>query len=153
MRVQDITDRADVGRATFYMHYRDKNELLKTVVERFYEEVMAQLSSMENPNDMTGLQNTLAHARQKPEFYRLVLNHPPTAQRMREVMAQRIRQRLSVFGKIPTKKLEMTTHFIAGAIVGLLHWWIDNPEQTSTEAVTQFTQQIMIGGVPSLLQG
>ena len=37
--VQEILDRAGVGRSTFYTHYRDKNDLFLSDVEDFFEMV------------------------------------------------------------------------------------------------------------------
>ena len=35
--VQEVLDRASVGRSTFYLHYRDKNDLLLSQLEQFGE--------------------------------------------------------------------------------------------------------------------
>lgn len=35
--VQDVLYRAGVGRSTFYLHYRDKNDLFLSDIERFFE--------------------------------------------------------------------------------------------------------------------
>ena len=43
--IGDITEEADGVWATFYMHYKDKDDLLSTVVEKFYQDVIAQLAS------------------------------------------------------------------------------------------------------------
>src|ERR1700741_3984579 len=42
--VQDVLDRADVGRSTFYLHFRDKNDLLPSQLERFLEHMSTVLS-------------------------------------------------------------------------------------------------------------
>ncbi len=39
MTVQDITRRADVNRATFYQHYRDKDELVEQTIDDLLEEL------------------------------------------------------------------------------------------------------------------
>jgi AcrR family transcriptional regulator len=39
--VQEITDRADTARITFYRHYRDKDELLLDCLETIYEELVS----------------------------------------------------------------------------------------------------------------
>ena len=43
LRIQDITDRADLGRATFYMHYTDKEDLLAAVAEKACIEIESEL--------------------------------------------------------------------------------------------------------------
>ena len=39
MTVRDITARADVNRATFYQHYRDKDDLMARALDALFEEV------------------------------------------------------------------------------------------------------------------
>jgi AcrR family transcriptional regulator len=43
LSVQDITDRANLGRATFYLHYQDKDDLLIECMESLVDEFTTQL--------------------------------------------------------------------------------------------------------------
>jgi AcrR family transcriptional regulator len=42
--VQDVLNRAKVGRSTFYLHFRDKNDLLLSQLEVFLETMSTLLS-------------------------------------------------------------------------------------------------------------
>src|SRR5580704_10701838 len=42
--VQEVLDRASVGRSTFYLHFRDKNDLLLSQLEEFLEMMSTTLS-------------------------------------------------------------------------------------------------------------
>ena len=41
MTVQDITERANVNRATFYAHYEDKYDLFNTIIDHTFQQKLA----------------------------------------------------------------------------------------------------------------
>ncbi|HEX7000629.1 MAG TPA: helix-turn-helix domain-containing protein, partial [Trueperaceae bacterium] len=42
--IRDVADRADVGYATFFRHYRDKEELLVALLEDLLDELLTLLA-------------------------------------------------------------------------------------------------------------
>src|ERR1051326_3657931 len=49
--VQDVLDRAQVSRSTFYLHYSDKDDLLMSDAEEFFEAISMALSAHGDKSD------------------------------------------------------------------------------------------------------
>src|SRR5437868_4937351 len=52
--IQDITERADLRRATFYLHYKDKDELLMTVLQETFDELVEQIGPFMHGDILAG---------------------------------------------------------------------------------------------------
>jgi AcrR family transcriptional regulator len=55
LSVQDITEKADLRRATFYLHYADKDELLATVLREIFDALVKELEALMLTADFTRL--------------------------------------------------------------------------------------------------
>lgn len=68
--VQDVLNRAGVGRSTFYVHYRDKNDLFLSDIEDFFELCSGLLKRHNaSPQRLLPVQEFFAHLRDMREFY------------------------------------------------------------------------------------
>ena len=51
--VQEIIDRADIGRSTFYSHFETKDELLKALCSEIFDHVFSEKLTRENTHDFS----------------------------------------------------------------------------------------------------
>jgi len=68
--VQNVLDRADVSRSTFYTHYSDKNDLFLSDVEDFFGGMAFSLSRKgEASSRIAAVREMFAHAAEWHQFY------------------------------------------------------------------------------------
>ncbi|HXW82729.1 MAG TPA: helix-turn-helix domain-containing protein, partial [Acidimicrobiales bacterium] len=72
--VEDITERADVARATFYAHFASKEELLTVVFNQLVDDLMPRLTLKVGPWDVARtrmVEESFRHAADHRDLYRV----------------------------------------------------------------------------------
>jgi len=155
--VQEIIDRADVGRSTFYAHYRDKEDVLISEGERV-------LALLHLDTDDTGDQQLIPslglfqHVQEHHHLYHaLVRGHGvdllyETGHRyLSASVAQRLAT-LATNGYAPTAPLPLLADYVAGAFLSLLRWWLEHQQPYSPEQMHMIFQQLVLPGVQAIVR-
>jgi AcrR family transcriptional regulator len=128
--VQDVLDRAGVGRSTFYAHYRDKDDLFLSDVEDFLELVSSALKRQGTDSKrLLPVREFFAHVREAREFHAALVKSGKMNEVQalgRGVFARSIEERLEAAGvNIQPERRSAHAHALAGSFFSLLDWWID----------------------------
>lgn len=138
--VQDIIDRADVGRSTFYAHFLDKQDLLQSRLDDLKaglsHDLQAQRATDEQPFDrILGFSRAMfEHAKAHHRVYRAIVGKP--AGTMVQLQIQRLLTELvqdaltaELAGKpMPRLPIDVLALSIVGAFMAMLQWWLDQPQ-------------------------
>lgn len=130
LTVQDILDRADVGRSTFYAHFRDKESLLLSCFEGVRED-LAQAFAAGRTDEASGpAAIVFRHAFEHRSVYKVLCGHQGGAVVQRHlsrllggIVLDHIRDRGGESGDLPP---EIVAEYYASATLGLLAWWVDH---------------------------
>ncbi|WP_433492991.1 TetR/AcrR family transcriptional regulator [Nocardia grenadensis] len=116
--VSDVIARADVGRSTFYAHYRDKDELL---VVSCAEHLRKEIARSADRGPWAPVRVMLDLAAGYPEVYRPLVGPKASATALRgyrQSMATILREHIAEQPGLPADDLMVTT--VSWALVGLL---------------------------------
>jgi AcrR family transcriptional regulator len=125
LSVQDVCDRADVGRSTFYTHFGDMEELLIGGFDDLRKMLRARTSS--SSEKLAFVRGLIEHAHEHSQLFRAIVGKRAghaIEKRFRQTVISLVRDDLAEHG-LAGRPLEATTHYVAGALVELVTWWVD----------------------------
>ncbi|MFF6901073.1 TetR/AcrR family transcriptional regulator [Streptomyces hydrogenans] len=155
--VEEITERADVGRATFYAHYRDKEDLLVGVVRDLAEDRERLLPAVQQAHaeGFTGLpvKYIFEHAEQEKPVYQVILRGEGDGRALREFTdlirthaEAAFRARVEQLAVTPRIPLDIVARAWTGELIGLLTWWVENDTGYGAAEITAHLRDLSVYG-------
>ena len=154
--VEAIIQRADVARATFYAHFKDKSDLLASLVQ----DLAAELEARAVPLAATGpvvrgvaMRELFRHADERRELYRVALSDAAGG-RAREAyqavvargFARAFGAAVSAMDATPRLPVDVVARAWTGSHLALLDWWLNDQPQLHADEVTIIAMNLMVHG-------
>jgi len=124
--IRDITERADIGYATFFRHYRDKDDLLEDVLDVVLAELVERLCPAKPGADPAAIGVLLfRHVQEQSEVVRVLLGSHTLIPRLIELATQNIASDHTPRSGSPVPP-EIAAHHIVTSTISLIQWWLDH---------------------------
>jgi AcrR family transcriptional regulator len=157
LTVQEIIDEADIGRATFYAHYRGKEDLLRGGFARLRAELKTARQGDRLERKRGALAFSLAmfeHAYAYRDIYRAMVNGrggPIALAEIRRILAEFVKEDFLAFYADQEAPRELAVQFIVSAFLTVLEWCLEKKSKmTPIQADAVFNRLAMHGVAPLL---
>jgi len=152
--IQDITDRADLGRGTFYIHFNDKEDVVWTAFKDLFQdleqEAHQQLDRRMPQVEYYGLLNIFRHAEKNRDLYWVMFGQQGSSRltaRAQDFLANAFLYDIRQSPEPPEINFnipeEVEAQILTGMISRLLFWWLETPNHYSTEQIASMTYEAL----------
>ncbi|HYW12593.1 MAG TPA: TetR/AcrR family transcriptional regulator [Longimicrobium sp.] len=156
--VQQVLDRAQVGRATFYAHFRNKHDLLLSDAERVFELLERQfLTTAGGSRRVAPVEELFSHVADYHPFTRALEQsamREPVFDLLTGHLAGMIERRMAALcpaAAAPSLPLAATARVFAGALVEMMRWWLNRGAQPAAREMDAKFHDIVWGGLARML--
>jgi AcrR family transcriptional regulator len=157
--VQDVIDRADVGRSTFYAHFLDKDDLLMAILADL--EMPAPDSSSWTPDEPAfgWTLELFRHFGSGKRLFKAVASSQSGALARRETtsrfedLVRAELSRLKAARRLDAFRVETVVRFLVGTFIGFMDWWMrEENEHLPAEQVDHAFRSLVLPGVANVLE-
>jgi AcrR family transcriptional regulator len=164
--VQDVTDRADLSRATFYLHFKDKDELLASSLKDIFNQLSESVKLMilqqqfnpypHQPSALPAFQ----HVAENAELYRALLGSKGISSviyRTLNQIAHLSSQQFEILQQEQAiENIEVPIDFVAqhmaGSLLSTFRWWLENDMPYSAEDMARMYERMTVPVVISAVR-
>jgi AcrR family transcriptional regulator len=154
--VQDILDRADVGRSTFYAHYRDKEELLLSGFDESFAAFVETTISASDNGRVRFLEPALVlfqHADGHRHIWKALVGKQSSEvvlrylrEHLAEVISQHLRQQIN--NPVADELVfAATVQYTVNALIGVLAWWTETDAPYTPEELHRLFVRLSSTGI------
>jgi AcrR family transcriptional regulator len=144
--VSDIARLADYGRSTFYLHFRDKEDLawalLQIQIEALDAHIIEVAQHLPTPQRELYAWKTIFETVEKQREFFIKMDGEMSL-RLRQMQKDYLLQtferslRSGFYVMHPDVPVELSARFVVGALIDLLGYWLVHPEQGSPDAMAR----------------
>lgn len=156
--IQEITDRADLSRATFYLHYKTKDELLASSLEAMFDELVESVKDImlrrqiELEDGEAPSLPAFEHVAEYADLYRSLLGEAGVSSvinRILNYIARIGEQQYRLFISEEDEKnlpvpIPVAARHMAGALFSMVSWWIDNDMEYTPEQMANYFHRMTV---------
>jgi AcrR family transcriptional regulator len=159
--IQDIVERAGVGRSTFYAHYYDKEDVQSSVMQEILESFKEELAERTGGQGIVPGLELFRHFQQHHQHFEALLRGP-VGEKLWEAahtaLSASIEQTLSnhpvyTCNSSPAFPLPVVAKYLAGAFLNLLKWWLQTGMPYPPEEMERMFEHLAFQGVVLSLKG
>ncbi|MGJ3237183.1 MAG: TetR/AcrR family transcriptional regulator [Anaerolineae bacterium] len=164
--IQEITNAADLSRATFYLHYKDKDELLASSLEEMFDELMDSVKDLMLRRKLEPIEGdapslpVFKHVAEYADLYQSLLGDKGVSSvinRILDYIARIAEQQYEMLltdeddvSQLPVP-IPVAARHMAGSMFSTISWWLENDMPYTPEAMAQYFHTMTISSMMSAL--
>ena len=155
--VQNVIERANVGRATFYSHFTGKEDLLQSKWEKFLDFCAQQIDwGQVGKDSFIPVLFLFGHLKDVQPFYLGLVRSRKTDSLFKngtEYLSGKIAEGLKAnLKRAPSIPIPILSNYLATELFALLKWWLDERMPFSPERMDQIFHELVNPTVTSALK-
>lgn len=153
VRVTDIADLADYGRSTFYVYFKDKEDIVWQMLKHFMttldQQIIDSVLHLQSPHrEWVAWQMIFQQVDMQRNFFKQIEGE--LSRRLRQVQRDTLIENFERQLKNGTYSLllddvppEISTRFIVGAQIEILEYWLNHPEMGDAETMARYFYKLV----------
>ena len=160
LTIQNLLDRAGVGRATFYAHFQGKEELLCCSIARLRAALDSQWKSAAitrgKPTGRLGFTlGFFQHLESHRRLYHTTIGRDTewtVELHMQRMLREIVREDLDRThkGRADAAALDLAGRYVVGTLWAIVVWWMESKKPPPSEEVNQIFQRVAFPGVDAI---
>jgi AcrR family transcriptional regulator len=162
--IQDITERADMGRGTFYIHFKDKEEVVWSAIQNLILELEQEAHQLYKDGipdqpEYYGMLFIFRRVDQNRDLFRVIFSGRGSAtltRRVQDLLAAIFLYDLKTqsFLRDPVSDVpvEIVAQMTTGMITRMIDWWLDTPNVYTAEQMAGMMYKVLYHKQPPAIQ-